>query len=219
MGASPEIAIVYQARNLVNGHRYIGFTTQGLPARQLQHLKSAREPNGRKFRFQHALAKYGADNFVFEVLGDFDGDEDLAKLYEREAIAKYKPEYNLSFGGDGGRLAQETRDKIRAGKIGKPSPLKGTTKSVEIRLRMSEAAKGLKKTQSAKTIAATQENIRRAREACKIPVICLDDGRVFPGAVDAEKFYGLPKGKVCMVTTGQRPRTGGLRFAYYKAPE
>ncbi len=136
MGASSEIAIVYQARNLVNGHRYIGFTTRGLEVRKAQHLKSAREKKQAKFRFQHAIAKYGPDNFAWEILGDFDGDEDLAKLYEREAIAKYRPEYNLSHGGDGGRLSDESRAKLSASKMGVPSPIKGIPKTAEHRANM-----------------------------------------------------------------------------------
>lgn len=211
-------AIVYQARNTLTGHRYIGFTTQGLDVRKAQHLKSARVKQPR-FRFQHAIAKYGPENFTFEVLGDFGDDEDLAKVYEIEAIAKYKPEYNLSYGGEGGALSPETRAKISAARVGMPGTNTGKKFSRETRQRMSTAMKGLRHTQTAATIAATQENIRRAREACKIPVVCLDDGKVFPGSVDAEKFYGLPKGKVCLVATGKRKRTGGLRFSRYEAPK
>lgn len=114
----PINAIVYQARNLVNGHRYIGFTTQGLPVRSGQHLKDARGTR-RQTRFCHAIRKYGAENFVFEIMGDFDDDEDLAKMYECEAIEAYKPEYNLSYGGEGGRLSEETRAKISAAHMGR----------------------------------------------------------------------------------------------------
>lgn len=134
-------AIVYQVTNLVNGHRYIGFTTQGLERRKAQHLKSARGQQP-KYRFQHAMAKYGEDNFVFAVLADFQGDEELAKAYECEAIAAYKPEYNLSYGGDGGRLSDETRAKISAAHMGRPGTHKGKKFSEETRRRMSEAMKG-----------------------------------------------------------------------------
>jgi group I intron endonuclease len=139
--ASSETAIVYQARNLVNGHRYIGFTTQGLPKRKEQHFKSARVKQPR-FRFQHAIAKYGPENFVFEVIADFDGDEELAKLYEYEAIAAYKPEYNLSYGGDGGRLSDETKAKLSAKATGRIGTHLGKKFSDETRRRMSEAMKG-----------------------------------------------------------------------------
>lgn len=107
---TPNHAIVYQAKNLVNGYRYIGFTTQGLEKRKYQHLWAARKSS--TYYFHNAIRKHGAENFVFEVLGDFDGDADLAKLYEFEAIAKYRPEYNLTYGGEGGTMHESTRKKI-----------------------------------------------------------------------------------------------------------
>ncbi len=110
VAAASNIAIVYRARNLVNGHHYIGYTAQGLDARRYQHLWDARKGKGRYFH--KAIAKYGAENFVFEVMYDFEGDKDLAKLYEVEAIAKYRPEYNLSYGGEDARLHESSRKKI-----------------------------------------------------------------------------------------------------------
>lgn len=138
-------AIVYQATNSVNGKRYIGFTTKGLEVRRSQHLKNARAKIGRCPLFHAAIRKHGPDNFVFEVLGDFDGDEDLAKLYEIEAIAKYKPEYNLSHGGDGGSMPAEVRAKIRAGHLGRKSPLRGKALSAEHRANISLATIGVPK--------------------------------------------------------------------------
>ena len=76
--AAPINAIVYQATNRLNGHRYIGFTTQGLEKRQGQHLKDARGKR-RVMRFQRALLKYGPENFEFSVMADFQDDEELAK--------------------------------------------------------------------------------------------------------------------------------------------
>ena len=140
---APINAIVYQARNLLNGHRYIGFTTQGLEKRHNQHLKSAKGQQ-QKYRFQRAMAKYGIENFIFGILGEFGDDEELAKVYEIEAIAAYKPEYNMSYGGDGGSLSAEVKAKISAGKLGK-SVNKGVPKSVETKRRMSAAATGKKR--------------------------------------------------------------------------
>lgn len=216
--AAPTSAIVYRARNLVNGHSYIGFTTKGLVKRESQHRRDGRLGYLRCARFSRALKKYGDENFVFEVMYDFNGDEDFAKLYEIEAIEKYRPEYNLSRGGDGGSLAEETKQRISAGNLGK-SRNAGVKKSTETRSRMSAAMTGVKHVKTDKLLTSVLANLHKAREACKIPVICLDDGRIFPGAVDAEKFYGLPKGKVCLVTTGQRKHTKGMHFARYETPK
>lgn len=140
LAAQPINAIVYQARNLVNGHRYIGFTTQGLEVRKKQHLKDAKTKH-RVFRFHRALNKYGHDNFVFEVLADFQDDDLLAKMYECEAIEAYKPEYNLSYGGEGGRLSEETRAKISASHMGLSVGL-GVPKSPEHRKRIGDGHRG-----------------------------------------------------------------------------
>lgn len=140
--AAPITAIVYQATNRVNGHRYIGFTTQGFEVRKKQHLYDARK--GKTYRFQRAIRKYGAENFDFAVMADFDGDEDLAKVYEYEAISAYKPEYNLCAGGEGGRLADETRAKISAAHTGKKYPNRQAP-SAETRAKISATLKGREK--------------------------------------------------------------------------
>lgn len=140
----PINAIVYQARNLVNGHRYIGFTTQGLEVRKKQHLKDAKTKH-RVFRFHRALNKYGHDNFVFEVLADFQDDDLLAKMYECEAIEAYKPEYNLSYGGEGGRLSEETRAKISAAHMGREGTWLGKKFSAEHSKRIGDAHRGVPK--------------------------------------------------------------------------
>lgn len=133
-------AIVYKAVNLANGHWYVGFTTRGLPHRERQH---------RTFRshaslLQHAIKKHGQANFVFETLADFDGDEELAKLYEREMIEKYQPEYNLNYGGDGGTTHPDTRQKISRANRGHAPVFKGQKFSPEAltRFRATKAANG-----------------------------------------------------------------------------
>lgn len=120
------LVIVYQATNTVNGHRYIGYTSRGLTARRKGHFNQA--SSGSAYVFHRALRKYGRDNFVFEILADFNGDEDLARAYECEAIAAYKPEYNLTYGGEGGTLAEESRKKIGDANRGKKMPPSFTEK-------------------------------------------------------------------------------------------
>lgn len=101
----------------MNGKSYIGYSGCGLKARENQHQAMARQGLG--YHFHAAMRKHGQDNFVFEIMGDFDGDEDLAKMYEREAIEKYKPAYNISYGGDGHYVALESRKKIGDANRGK----------------------------------------------------------------------------------------------------
>lgn len=144
----PQV-VVYKAMNLVNGQTYIGFTSRGLSKREKAHRTAA--ANGRGYRLHRAIAKHGQENFVFEIMADFD-DEDLAKLYECEAIAKHRPEYNLTYGGEGGTLAEESRKKIGAANRGRKMPpshgekrrafLTGRKHTEDTKARMSAVQKG-----------------------------------------------------------------------------
>ncbi len=122
--------IVYQATNLINGKRYIGVTKRGLAARVKGHMADAIA--GRGHLPHMAIRKYGADKIAFEVLVDFEGDYDLAKIYEIEMIAKHRPEYNIAGGGEGGITHPDTIEKIRRANTGQK-------RSAEARARMSAA--------------------------------------------------------------------------------
>lgn len=91
--------IAYQAINKVNGHRYIGVTKCGLKTRERAHRYAAKR--GKGFVLHAAIRKHGQENFVFETVAEFGDDYQLAMIFEQEAIAKWKPEYNSSMGGEG----------------------------------------------------------------------------------------------------------------------
>ena len=155
--------VAYRARNLVNGKSYIGVTKQGLRRREMQHRQAAER--GGKWRLHRAIKKYGQDKFVFEVIADFDGDYDLALVYEVEAIAKYKPEYNMSAGGEGkaGPLRPESLISFRAKRAGVPSYRKGIPLSEEHKARLSAANKGQVPWSKGKKMPEAQK--QRLREA------------------------------------------------------
>lgn len=90
---------IYKITNKVNGKSYIGQTryTVEFRWRQHQHKKD-------NTYFHNAIHKYGANNFIVEILEECD----LKDLNSREIfyIAKYntfKKGYNLTIGGDGNR--------------------------------------------------------------------------------------------------------------------
>lgn len=149
--AEPKV-VVYQVRNLVNGKRYIGVTKQGLHNRKRAHLNDARRGAGHMLH--KAIRKYGKENFAFAVLYDFEGDYELARIYEWEMISKHRPEYNLSAGGEGGTMHESTKAKIIAAHTGKK-------RSQEARANMSEAqrARGREQPPSAET----REKMRSAK--------------------------------------------------------
>jgi group I intron endonuclease len=285
--ATEPKVVVYQAKNLVNGHTYIGYTGRGLKQREAQHRQTANGRGAPGHYLHNAIRKYGQENFVFEVLFDFLDDEELAKAYECEAIAKYKPEYNISYGGEGGTLPEETRKKIgdanrgrkmppshhdkrvafltgrkhtdetrakmSAAQKGHPSNLRGRavaeetrqkisaankgrvpwTKgkkhseetrakmsawqigrqlSVETRQKMSAARRELSKNPSEAMNTAWASNIGKALKARQIQVKCIDDGRVFSGASNADRFYGFRIGLVSRILKGTAKNATGKTF-------
>lgn len=141
-----SLTVVYQAVNSVDGKRYIGVTKRGLRDRVIRHKSSANTGSG--YLLHRAMRKHGFDNFVFSVLADFEGDYELAKVYEYEAICRYRPEYNLTAGGEGGAPAVQTIEKMRAAKLGrKHSPevrarRVGRKLSEEHRARIAAAQRG-----------------------------------------------------------------------------
>lgn len=161
MSKTVHPVIVYQATNKVTGHRYIGVTRKGLAQRERQHRQRAERGNG--FRFHLAIKKYGQENFVFEVMADFQDDEELAKAYECEAIAAYKPEYNLTEGGDGkaGPLSPESLARFRAKRAGVPSYRKGVPLSEEHKARISASNKGQIPWTKGKKMSAEQREVLR----------------------------------------------------------
>lgn len=218
--------VVYQARNLLNGHRYIGVTKQGLHRRTYGHLKDARTGKGN--RFHNAIRKYGEEHFVFGVVHDFGDDYDLARVYEHELICKERPEYNLTWGGEGGSMHQSTKDKLRAINLGRKAsaetrakmaasqtgrpPTKGRTGQPVPQETREKIRRSLKAAQWVDTPARIASRARTgasaASEARKIPVKCLDDGNVFDCVKYAANFYGMDQMKLGAAIRAEKPYRG-----------
>ena len=105
--------IVYQFTNAINGKRYIGYSKKTLEGRFYEHKKRARfNP---KVHFHKGIRKWGAENFVGEVLF-IEDSERAAKETEILLILDRRPEYNKTMGGDGTPghpVTDEVREKIR----------------------------------------------------------------------------------------------------------
>jgi group I intron endonuclease len=110
--------ILYQATNQINGKRYVGITKQGLATRVYKHLYLARNGKGR--RLGAAIRKHGENALKFTVLvvcQNYRYALDLEMAY----IAKIKPEYNVTAGGEGVlglKLSDKTRAKLGAANKG-----------------------------------------------------------------------------------------------------
>lgn len=131
--------IVYETRCLVSGKIYVGVHRQDEDGFD-GYLGSGTA-------LKRAIKKHGVENFVRRTLEEFSVE---AEAYAREAeivteeFCKRRDTYNVKPGGIGGwpdntgrKTSPETREKIRAAKIGVP-------RSEEFRAKMREVSRGNK---------------------------------------------------------------------------
>jgi group I intron endonuclease len=109
--------IVYIAKNIVNGKKYIGYTTKSLEERIKGHLHKSRNKNDKHYfyLFKIALRKYGIDSFEWDILSKCTSVEECCekeKFYIKTFDTLTPNGYNLTEGGNGGIQSQETKFKI-----------------------------------------------------------------------------------------------------------
>ena len=100
---------VYRVTNNLNGNTYIGqhkYTDESNPMGKYK---------GSGFNLCRAYKKYGIKNFSTEILYQRIRDKATVDAMEIWAIAKYKPEYNIAKGGQGGALFEGHKhsDKVK----------------------------------------------------------------------------------------------------------
>ena len=98
--------VIYQYKNKINGHMYIGLTNNA-KRRFLDHLSSSKNPKSKDYNntIHKAIRKYGIENFDFNLIEE--NIETLQKAKEREQywISFYntyndRSHYNETPGGD-----------------------------------------------------------------------------------------------------------------------
>lgn len=152
------MAEIYRITNKINGKAYIG-QTYDLKRRWRQHKRKTNEGI-----ISRSIQKYGIDNFHFEVILSSDDyplllESEMLNIAEQHCIKSFNTiapnGYNLTTGGGGGKLSDETRKKISKATKGSKNPfygknhseetlqkLKGREVSGETRQKMSSARKG-----------------------------------------------------------------------------
>lgn len=93
------MGFIYQCTNLINNKIYIGQTTRSLKERKAEHLHKAINDGT---YFHNALLKYGADNFCWNILGEYP-DEELDKwehywIETKQSYFKLNKGYNMTTG-------------------------------------------------------------------------------------------------------------------------
>ena len=108
--------IIYEAKNIINGKRYIGQTIQELSVRRQQHLDSVKYNNSGCRLFKRALNKYGENNFIWKVIDTAISREEL-NLKESFWIEFFRTTdvdfgYNLKGGGYNPFLTDQVKQAI-----------------------------------------------------------------------------------------------------------
>lgn len=114
---------IYAITNTLNGKVYIGKTSGLVNKRWNQHLKLLRKNLHINSHLQNAWNLYGESTFLIEELATAESAQQLNEL-EIETIKLYKSSdiqygYNMSFGGDGGRLTNKVYKKMSINRIGR----------------------------------------------------------------------------------------------------
>lgn len=182
---------IYQIRNVNNGRRYIGQTSD------MGHRVSCH-----RYELSHGIHKSrrmqadydeDPDSLVFEVVCECSQEElDGLERYFIERYDTVATGYNVSPGrtaNGGNEASDETRRKLSESKMGNQH-MRGKHLSEEWKRNLAKA----------------QPHKRAVR--------CVDTGEVFESFADAARKTGLNRTKIVAVCTGTRKTTGGLRFEY-----
>lgn len=149
---------VYVIEHRASGKQYVGMTRQRPERRWQHHRWSATAPQCKRTYFRRALAKHGPEAFDWRVV--WRGGAGFMPLVERALIARRKPAYNMSTGGESGSagvpMSAHTKQRIREAIAGKPKTVEHRAALAEsTRRRMADPAvrenlrqKGLGKTHS-----------------------------------------------------------------------
>ena len=199
---------IYLHKNKINNKVYIGQT--------IQDNLNDRWKNGLGYKtctyFYNAIQKYGWDNFEHLIL---EQGQNLTKeeLNQKEQyyINLYKannPEfgYNITAGG---------QNNISPNAL--PIALEWMRQHPEFGKARAQNMLQWQKEHPEEILAMRRINVKKATNARKKKIQCVETGEIFESASDAaRKIPKTSQSKICMVCRGQRNTCGGYHWKYIK---
>lgn len=110
----PRKSGIYQIRNIINNHRYVG-SAKGFKNRWSQHTCDLKHGNHNQ-KFQAAWDEFGSAYFVFEIIEFCEPKKEILLEREQHYIDSLKPEYNVNPRASsrlGSLVSESTKIKLR----------------------------------------------------------------------------------------------------------
>lgn len=197
---------IYMHKNKINGKVYIGQTCQN-PIYRWNHGEGYKGSP----RFYSAIQSYGWDNFEHLILYNNLTLNEANKI-EADLIAKFHSTdlnygYNLDEGGKNKGTNEETRKKQSVSAMNRPIVTEKTKQ------KLSQISLGLKRSKETKKkmseAALKREQKKQGRK--RIPIKCLNTGKIFPSCRAAADWCGLVgTSGICSVCKGGKQKTAGV---------
>lgn len=131
--------IIYLIINKVNGHKYVGQTTQGMNKRWKQHIDEAMRMSQKPLH--RAMRKHGNHNFMIKEIAECDESElDEKEIYYIKEYDTFESSngYNATSGGSRPSFNEETKNKLSELSTGKQ---KSDEHIINIKNSLTEKAK------------------------------------------------------------------------------
>lgn len=231
---------IYLRTNKINGKKYVG---QAVDIKQREYTWNTISHHYAGKAIDAARAKYGIDNFDFEILKECD-DKELNKwemYYIKELNTKVPYGYNMTDGGDGTsgfslseehkrklseshkgkKLSQETKNKMSISKKGNNNSFYGKHHTKESKQKISEANKGKESWMKGKR--HTEESKKKMSEIHSKPVLQIDKNTneiiaEFPSLKQVTKDLGFSFASIskCCLNKPHYNTAYGFKWQYKK---
>lgn len=198
------MSTIYMHKNKINGKVYIGQTIQQVEDRW---------KNGTGYKtcyiFYSAIQKYGWDNFEHIILEQ--GDWTQEELNEKEKY--YINLYDSTNSNKGYNITKGGSDSISPNAL--PAALKWMKDHPEFGLARAADMLKWQNEHQEEMLIMRRENVKKATEARKRKVRCIETGIIYESATEASRQVpNTQQGKICMVCRGQRKTNGGYHWEY-----
>lgn len=201
--------IIYQVKNKVTGHFYIGRTERALEARIGQHMQTAFTEK-KKSPLQNHIVAYGIKNFEWSILNCC-----ASKFYaihlENKAIKDMQPYYNRK-PGHKGVLSAGSRAKMGLTAKNR-KPWNYARKGVYTKEQLQKFSLAKKGKPGHKWSSKQRENQLKSNKQCR-KVIDLMTGNIFHSVSEVARSLDISRSAVKLILNGKIKNSKKCRLVY-----